>query len=189
MTKTKTVGLLALSLTCLSLGAIGDAAAQTYPNKPIHWIVAYPPGARRLITARLLRACRKKPQPAVRRRRPATYRHRAGAEGCADGYGLSSIPNDRRACETQLYSSVDILVAGFIRVPNVTDDLGPGRRCRAVLPTRRPTPAKINGDVVGVGTSIHIGRAGRDDDRLHMLHVPYRVLYADLQVGRSDHLR
>ena len=53
MTTSKTIGLLALGLTCLSFAAIGDAAAQNYPNKPVHWIVSYPAGGSTDITARL----------------------------------------------------------------------------------------------------------------------------------------
>ena len=54
MTKIKTIGLLALSLTCLSLGTIGDAGAQGYPNKPVHWIVSYPPGGGTDIISRMV---------------------------------------------------------------------------------------------------------------------------------------
>src|SRR3954463_12403909 len=56
MITTKNYGLLALSLTCLAFGANSAAAqgaAASYPNRPVHWIVSYPPGGSTDITARL----------------------------------------------------------------------------------------------------------------------------------------
>ena len=44
MTTAKTIGLVALGLTCISLGAVGDAAAQAYPNRPARIVVPFPAG-------------------------------------------------------------------------------------------------------------------------------------------------
>ena len=50
----RAIRLWAVGLLAFMLGGIGGAAALDYPVRPVHWVVAYPPGGTTDILARLV---------------------------------------------------------------------------------------------------------------------------------------
>jgi tripartite-type tricarboxylate transporter receptor subunit TctC len=185
---TKTIGLLALSLTCLSLGAIGDAVAQTYPTRPVHWIVSYPPGGSTDITARLIGQylSEKLGQQFIIENRPGGGNNigtEQALKAAPDGYTVYLV-NPANAINATLYEKLNFNfirdlapIAGFIRVPNVMEVIPsvPAKTVPEFIAYAKANPGKINLASSGVGTSIHMsGELFKMMTGTNMLHVPYR---------------
>src|SRR6266478_6521608 len=108
------------------------AWAQTYPSRPVRWIVGYPPGGSTDILARMIgqHLSERLGQPFVIENRPGAGNNlgtEAAVRAPAEGYTLLLI-NPANAINATLYDklgfnfSQDIApVAGFIRVPNVME--------------------------------------------------------------------
>jgi tripartite-type tricarboxylate transporter receptor subunit TctC len=85
-----------LCATVLTLAMAASAAAQTWPSKPIRWIVPFPPGGANDVTARSVaeRLTQTLAQPVVVENRPGaagTIGTELVAKSPADGYILVSI--------------------------------------------------------------------------------------------------
>jgi tripartite-type tricarboxylate transporter receptor subunit TctC len=188
MTKIKTIGLFALSLTCLSLGAVGDAIAQTYPNRPVHWIVSYPPGGSTDITARLFGQylSEKLGQQFIIENRPGGGNNigtEQALKAAPDGYTLFLV-NPANAINATLYEKLNFNfirdlapIAGFIRVPNVLEVIPsvPAKTVPEFIAYVKANPGKVNLASSGAGTSIHMsGELFKMMTGTNMLHVPYR---------------
>ena len=188
MTATKTANLLALSLACLSLAAIGDATAQTYPTKPVHWIVSYPAGGSTDITARLFGQylSEKLGQQFIIENRPGASNNlgtEQALKAASDGYTLFLV-NPANAINATLYEKLnfDFLrdlapIAGFIRVPNVMEvnPSVPVKTVPELIAYAKANPGKINLASSGVGTSIHMsGELFKMLTGTNMQHIPYR---------------
>ena len=188
MTATKIATLLALGLTCLSLAAIGDAAAQTYPTKPVHWIVSYPAGGSTDITARLFGQylSEKLGQQFIIENRPGASNNlgtEQALKAAPDGYTLFLV-NPANAINATLYEKLnfDFLrdlapIAGFIRVPNVMEvnPSVPVKTVPELIAYAKANPGKINLASSGVGTSIHMsGELFKMLTGTNMQHIPYR---------------
>jgi len=188
MTATKTANLLALSLACLSLAAIGDATAQTYPTKPVHWIVSYPAGGSTDITARLFGQylSEKLGQQFIVENRPGASNNlgtEQALKAAPDGYTLFLV-NPANAINATLYEKLnfDFLrdlapIAGFIRVPNVMEvnPSVPVKTVPELIAYAKANPGKINLASSGVGTSIHMsGELFKMLTGTNMQHIPYR---------------
>jgi tripartite-type tricarboxylate transporter receptor subunit TctC len=191
MTTTKTIGLLALSLSCLSLAATGAAAqnaAQNYPNRPVHWIVSYPPGGSTDITARLFGQylSEKLGQQFLVENRPGGGNNigtEQALKAAPDGYTVYLV-NPANAINATLYEKLNFNfirdlapIAGFIRVPNVMEVIPsvPAKTVPEFIAYAKANPGKINLASSGVGTSIHMsGELFKMLTGTNMLHVPYR---------------
>jgi tripartite-type tricarboxylate transporter receptor subunit TctC len=188
MTKIKTIGLLALSLTYLSLGAIGDAGAQGYPNKPVHWIVSYPPGGGTDITARIMAQwlSERLGQQFIIENKPGGGNNigtEAAIRAAPDGYTVF-LTNPANAINATLYQRLNfnfirdtVPVGGFIRVPNVMEvnPSVPAKTVAEFIAYGRANPGKINWATSGNGTSVHLsGELFKMMTGVNMTHVPYR---------------
>jgi tripartite-type tricarboxylate transporter receptor subunit TctC len=174
----------ALALLC----GLAAAHAQSWPSKPIRYIVPFPPGG---ATDILARSIADKLGPALGQ--PVIVENRAGAAGnvgtelaakaAPDGYTILMVTVAQSISET-LYAKLAynlmrdlapvILVA---RVPNVmvVHPSVPARSVKEFIDYAKANPGKVNFASSGSGTSIHMSAelfkllAGVD-----IVHIPYK---------------
>jgi len=170
------------------LSANGGAIAETYPARPIHWIVAFPPGGANDTVARVLSH-----YLSERLGKPFIVENKAGAGGnigtqaalaaAPDGYTiLFAAPHN--AINASLYKKLpfDFLkdstpIAGIARTPNVmevTQSL-PVKSVEEFIAYAKANPGKINMASAGTGTAIHLsGELFMAMTGVKLVHVPYR---------------
>ena len=182
------LGLVAVLLSGLSLMGISNAAAQNYPNKPVRWVVGYPPGGATDILARIIGAylSEKLGQQFI-------IENKAGAgnnlaveyvvNSAPDGYTVLLV-NPANGINTSLYKKLpfnfirDIApVGGLLRVPNVmtiNPDV-PAKTVAEFITYVKANPSKVNLASSGNGTSVHLsGELFMTMTGAKMTHVPYR---------------
>ena len=180
--------LAAALLMIAGLSAVPAAAQSDYPNKPIRWIVAYPPGGSTDILARLMGQwlSQRLGQPVVVENRAGGGNNigtEAAVRAPADGYTLFLV-NPANAINATLYSKLpfnfldDLApVAGIIRVPNVmtvTKNF-PATTLAEFIDYGKKNPGKINMASSGAGTSTHLsGELFKSMTGIDMKHVPYK---------------
>jgi tripartite-type tricarboxylate transporter receptor subunit TctC len=164
------------------------AMAQTYPSRPVHIIVGYPPAGPTDIVARLIAQglSERFGQQFVIENRPGAGGN-IGTEAVVrappDGYTLhlSTSPN---AMNATLYENLnfdfirDIApITSIIRAPNVMV-VSPSLPIKSVpefIAYARANPGKLNMASPGNGTSGHIsGELFKMMTGVNILHVPYR---------------
>ena len=175
----------------IGLGCLGNAAAQTFPAKPVRIIVGYGPGSgvdviTRLVTDGLSKAWG---QPVVIENRPGASGIVAMTElkkASPDGYtyiigdlgNMAINPNYYRTLpydpEKDLITVIDMMSGPFIFF--VSRD-GPFKSLKDVIAYAKANPGKASYASTGTGSPIYMGtelfklRAGID-----MLQVPYREM-------------
>jgi tripartite-type tricarboxylate transporter receptor subunit TctC len=168
--------------------ALAPANAQNYPNRPVRWVVPYPPGGATDIMARLIghRLSEKLGQQFVIENKPGAGNN-IGTEQVVnsppDGYTLH-LTNPANAINASLYAKLnfnfirDIApVAGIARVPNVmtVHPSVPARTVAEFIAYAKANPGKINMASSGNGTSVHLsGEMFKAMTGVEMQHVPYR---------------
>jgi tripartite-type tricarboxylate transporter receptor subunit TctC len=167
----------------------GMASAQSdYPNRPIKWIVSYPPGGSTDVTARLMGQWLSQ-----RLGQSVVIENRAGggnnigtdlaAKSAPDGYTLFLV-NPANAINATLYTKLPFNfledfapVAGIIRVPNVmtvTKNF-PAKTVAEFIAYAKANPGKVNMASSGSGTSVHLsGEMFKSMAGIDMKHVPYK---------------
>jgi tripartite-type tricarboxylate transporter receptor subunit TctC len=180
------IGLIAFAVTAAA--PIGSAMAQDYPNRPVKWVVGYPPGGATDIIARLIgqRLQEKLGQPFVIENKPGAGNNIATESvinATPDGYTLLLV-NPANYINTSLYQNLkfnlprDIApVASFNRVPNVmtvNKDV-PAKTVAEFIAYVKANPGKVNLASSGNGTSVHLsGEMFMAMTGAKMTHVPYR---------------
>ena len=178
-------------LTVLALGSllsVTAASAADYPNRPVRWVVPYPPGGATDIMARLIghRLSEKLGQQFVIENKPGAGNN-IGTESVvnapADGYTVLLV-NPANAINASLYAKLnfnfirDIApVAGIARVPNVmtVNPEVPAKTVAEFIAYAKANPGKINMASSGNGTSVHLsGEMFKAMTGVEMQHVPYR---------------
>ncbi len=173
--------LLAAVLTCAS------AYAQ-YPNRPIRWIVPYPPAGTTDVLARVMAQTLsdKLGQQIIIENKPG------GGNNIGVDYVVNAPPdgytwllvNPANGINTTLYKNLnfnfirDIApVAGLVRTPNVmevTPSL-PVKTVKEFIDYCKANPGKINMASSGTGTSVHMsGEMFKMMTGCEMVHVPYK---------------
>ncbi len=164
------------------------AQAQDYPNKPVRWIVPYPPAGTTDVLARIVAQwlTEKMGQPFVVENKPGAGNN-IGTEMVVkappDGYTMLLV-NPANGINATLYRNLnfnfirDIApVAGLIRTPNVmevTPSL-PVRTVKEFIDYCKANPGKINMASSGSGTSVHLsGELFKSMTGCDMVHVPYK---------------
>ena len=175
--------------------------AQSYPTRPVRFVVGFAPGGGGDIATRLMGQWL-----SDRLGQQFVVENRVGASSNlateqvvrapADGYTLIQL-NVANAINASLYKnlSFNVLrdlapVASFMRVPNVME-VSPTLPIQTVpefIAYAKANPGKLMFASSGVGTTIHMsGELFRAMAGVDMLHVPYRGLaaggYADLMTG------
>ncbi|MFC5497630.1 Bug family tripartite tricarboxylate transporter substrate binding protein [Caenimonas terrae] len=194
-----------VSVLVLLCGAVaGPALAQAdYPNRPIHWIVGYPPGGTTDLLARLMGQ-----YLSTRLGQQVVIDNRAGGgnnigtemavRAPADGYTLFLV-NPANAINATLYQKLPfnfledlVPVAGIVRVPNVmtvTKNF-PARNIAEFIAYGKANPGKINMASSGSGTSVHLsGELFKFMTGVNMKHIPYKgagPAITDLLGGQVD---
>ena len=163
-------------------------AQQDYPNKPVKWIVPYPPAGTTDVLARMVAQwlTEKMGQPFVVENRPGAGNNlgtEAVIKSPPDGYTMLLV-NPANGINATLYKNLnfnfirDIApVAGLVRTPNVmevTNSL-PVKTVKEFIDYCKANPGKINMASSGGGTSVHLsGELFKFMTGCDMVHVPYK---------------
>jgi len=178
-----------LGLVVVALGAIAPAfAAETYPSRPVRFVVPFPPGAGTDTTARLIaqRLSERLGQQFIVENKPGAGTN-LGTEvvinAAPDGYTLLLV-SPANAINPALYRRLafnfrrDIVpVAAIMRVPNVMDVTPslPVRTVAEFIAYAKAHPGRINMASSGIGTSVHLsGELFKAMAGIDIVHVPYR---------------
>ena len=168
--------------------ALPVSAQSDFPNKPIKWIVPYPPGGTTDLLARLMGTwLSQRLGQSVIIDNKAGGGNNIGTEmsikSPADGYTWHLV-NPANAINATLYPKLpfnfldDLApVAGIIRVPNVmtvTKNF-PAKNVAEFIDYARKNPGKVNMASSGAGTSVHLsGEMFKFMAGIDMKHIPYK---------------
>jgi len=165
-----------------------DALAQSYPSRPVRWIVGFAPGGGNDIVARLMGQwlSERLGQPFIVDNRPgggANIATEAVVNAAPDGYTLlmAGIPN---ATNAALYPNLkfnfmrEIMpVVGILRIPNVmvVHPAFPAKTLPEFLSFAKANPGKINMASPGTGSGGHLsGELFKLMAGVNLVHVPFR---------------
>jgi tripartite-type tricarboxylate transporter receptor subunit TctC len=164
------------------------ARAQTYPSRPVRWIVGFTPGGATDIIARLVgqMLSERLGQSFVIENRPgggSNIATEAVVRAPADGYTILLV-GPANAVNATLYEKLnynfirDIApVASISREPNVmvVNTSIPAKTVPEFIAYAKANPGKINMASSGNGTSVHVaGELFKMMTGVKMAHVPYR---------------
>jgi tripartite-type tricarboxylate transporter receptor subunit TctC len=165
------------------------ASAQTYPSRPVKFVVAYPPGGAADILARLIgqRLSERLAQPVVIENKPG-----AGtaigtdmvAKSAPDGYTILMGTVSSHAINPALNANVGYdpvrdftpisLVASLPFVLVVHPEV-PAKSVAELIALAKAQPGKLNFSSAGNGTSNHLaGELFKSMAGVDIVHVPYR---------------
>jgi len=164
------------------------ARSQSYPARPIRWVVPFPPGGATDVVARIVSQWLSE-----RLGQPVVIENRGGAGGNIgvqavvnsppDGYTMLLIPTGATINAT-LYDSLpynvlrDIApVSGLVHSPNVmvVNPALPVRSVAEFIAYTKANPGKVNMASPGTGTAVHMaGEMFKLMTGANMTHVPYR---------------
>lgn len=163
-------------------------AQSDYPNKPIRWIVPYPPGGSTDVVARLMGQwlSQRLGQQVIVENKPGGGNNigtEMSVRAAPDGYTIHLV-NPANAINASLYPKLNfnfledmVPVGGIIRVPNVmtvTKNF-PAKTVAEFIEYGKKNPDKINMASSGAGTSVHLsGELFKSMAGIQMKHVPYR---------------
>jgi tripartite-type tricarboxylate transporter receptor subunit TctC len=179
-----------LAAAAVALPAVSRSAwAQTYPARPVHIIVGFPPGGGADIDARLMGQwlSERLGQPFVIENRPGAGSNlgtEAVVRAPADGHTLLLVNLPANAVNAALYDNLnfnfirDIApVASLARTPQVME-VNPSLPVNTVpefIAYAKANPGKINMASSGIGTAQHVaGELFKTMTGVQMNHVPYR---------------
>jgi tripartite-type tricarboxylate transporter receptor subunit TctC len=182
--------------------AIGAAAADSYPSRPVRMVVPFTPAGATDVLARLVGDAlgRRLGQPVIIENRPGAGGNigaRIGAKAPPDGYTLLMAPTSIYAIAMTLYARPGYdVVRDFAPVSSVANALhvlvvNPGVRATTVkdlLALARHRPGALNVASQGIGTVSHLEAVMLQQMAgIQMVHVPYRgsaPAVLDLLAGR-----
>jgi tripartite-type tricarboxylate transporter receptor subunit TctC len=164
------------------------AHSQSYPSRPVRWVVPFPPGGATDVVARIVSQWLTE-----RLGQPIVIENRGGAGGNIgvqavvnsppDGYTMLLIPTSATINAT-LYDSLpynilrDIApVSGLVLSPDVMviNPALPVRSVAEFIAYTKANPGKVNMASPGTGTAVHMaGEMFKQMTGVDMTHVPYR---------------
>jgi tripartite-type tricarboxylate transporter receptor subunit TctC len=177
------------------------AWAQSYPIRPVRWVVGFPPGGPNDITARIMAEFlseRLHQQFAVENRPGAASNiaTESVARSRPDGYTVIELATVN-AINASLYENLNydltrdiVLVAGIGQGPAVMEvnPKVPARTVPEFIAYAKANPGKINMGSAGIGSPHHvIGELFEMMTGVNMMHVPYQGAapeLADLIAGQ-----
>jgi len=179
---------LAIGAMALPVTASRAALAQTYPNRPMRFIVGFAPGGATDIVARIMGQwlSERLGQQIIVENRPGAGSNIATREvvdSPPDGYTVLVITGSN-AVNATFYETLpfnflkDIIpVAGLVRYPLVmVENLSmPAKTVSEFISYARANPGKISMGSYGTGTTGHLaGELFKTMAHVDMVHVPYR---------------
>jgi tripartite-type tricarboxylate transporter receptor subunit TctC len=182
---------------------IAGAAAQTWPSKPIRYVVPFPPAGATDITARIMADKISRPLG-----QPVVVENRAGVAGnvgtalvaksAPDGYTILQLTVAQSISAT-LYAKLDydlerdlIPAAMVALVPNVmiVHPSVPAKSVAEFVALAKASPGKFNFASSGSGTSIHMSaEMFKMLTGVNIVHIPYKgsgPALADMIGGQVD---
>lgn len=183
--------------------AVAQNTAANYPNKPVRWIVPFPPGASNDITARLFahKMSESMGQQFVIDNRPGaggSIGAQLVADAAPDGYTLlhanpgPSVNNVvmRRKSSYQINDFAPVMFIGYSPLIIVASPkFGPSNG-RELVAYAKANPGKLTWASSGNGSSLHIGQAlFAAATGVDVVHVPYKgtaPALTDVIGGRVD---
>ena len=182
---------------------VAQNTAAAYPNKPVRWIVPFPPGASNDITARLFaqKMSVSMGQQFVIDNRPGaggSIGAQLAAEAAPDGYTLlhanpgPSVNNIimRRKSPYQISDFAPVMFIGYTPLLILANPKFVASNGRELAAYAKANPGKLTWASSGNGSSLHIGLAlfGAATG-LEFVHVPYKgtvPAITDVISGRVD---
>jgi tripartite-type tricarboxylate transporter receptor subunit TctC len=181
------VWLFPVAVACVTL-SIPEASAQTYPVKPVHMVVGYPPGGAVDFTARLFaqKLSDSLGQPVIVENRPGSSTAIATdrvAKAPADGYTLLLIPTSAAVqsalrkdlpydLERDLAPVLLLSIGPYVLVahPSV-----PANNVKELIALARAKPGTLNYGSAGLGSANHLaGALFGLMANVNIVHVPYK---------------
>ena len=174
----------------IALPGLAGAAekADTYPSRPVRWIVPYPPAGTTDILARIMSdwLTQRLNQQFVVDNRPGAGNNigtETAIRAAPDGYTVFLV-NPANAINATLYQKLSFNflrdmdpVAGLVRVPNVmeTPVSFPAKTVKEFIEHAKKNPGKVNMASSGSGTSVHLsGELFKSMTGIDMQHIPYK---------------
>ena len=188
MTRLPRIAATVLFTLIAGVTGIGSAAAQGYPNRPVKFVVPYPPGGTTDVLARIMATwlSDKLGQPFVVENKPGAGNNigtEAVVNAAPDGYTMLLV-NPAHGINASLYKKLnynfmrDIApVAGMVRTPNVmvVANNVPAKSVAEFIAYCKANPSKVNMASSGSGTSTHLsGELFKTMTGCAMQHVPYK---------------
>lgn len=177
-----------MGASLLALAAAPAGVAQSFPSKPIKWVVPYPPGAFTDAAARIIGE-----QLAPRLGQQVVIENKTGAGAIIGTETVVNAPPDghtllfvstANVINTSLYKKLpfdfrkDIVpVAGLVRMPQliVVNPNVPARTTAEFIAFCKQNPGKVNMASAGLGTGNHLaGEIFQSMTGTKLIHVPYR---------------
>lgn len=164
------------------------AWAQTYPSRPVRWLVGFAAGGDADILARLIGQwlSERFSQRFIIENRPGAASNiaiEAAVRAPADGYTLVSV-SSTNAINVTLYENLNfnlitdvVPIAGIVRAPNilVVHPSFPARTVSEFIAFTKANPGTINYASAGVGSISHMsGELFKMMTGVNIQHVPYR---------------
>jgi len=188
MMHARLVALAVLGASLFGLLSQAVAAQTNYPERPIRWIVPYPPAGTTDILARVMGGwlTQRLGAQVVIDNRPGAGNNigtELAIKSAPDGYTLFLV-NPANAINATLYTKLPFNflrdldpVAGIARVPNmmvITREL-PVKSVSEFIDYAKKNPGKVNMASSGSGTSVHLtGELFKAATGLDLLHVPFK---------------
>ena len=162
--------------------------AETWPARPVHWIISFPPGGANDIVARIIgqHLSDDLGQQFVIENRPGAGGNigmQSALSSAPDGYTIAFVgPNN--AISATLYAKLpfdfirdSVPVAGMLRLMNVmaVHPSFPAKTLPEFIAYAKANPGKVNFASAGIGTSPHMsGELLKSMAGINIVHVPYR---------------
>ena len=187
-------------LSLVSLFFCSLALGQTYPSKPIRWILGYPPGGGTEFIARNVANTMSAQlgQPIVIENRPgaaAIVGAEAAARSAPDGYTLFMADNGTFVYHLGIYKKlpydpnkdfvpVGMIVRGYMLL--LTGPNGP-KTLQELVESARKEPGKLNNASNGSGTAHHLAmELLKRRAKINIVNVPYKGTAAVMQEVMSE---
>ena len=180
---------LGLALALTAIGAVTQALADDYPNKPIRLIIGFPPGGSTDIVGRIVAmklSERLGQQVIVENRGGAggTIGADAAAKAAPDGYTLTVGTTSTHAIAAGAYSKLPYdPIANFAPISLVAitpyllvvNPQVPAATLAEFVTLAKGQPGKLNYASAGNGTATHLAMEMlKDSAKVDLLHVPYK---------------
>ena len=183
-------------------GFLGAAYAQTFPSRPVHIIVPFPPGGAADVTSRVLgeQMAKGLGQPVISENRPgagAVIGYEAGARAAGDGHTLlvtfpSFVINPSLKQGLKYDPLKDFRAVGqTISVPMVfaVNPSVPAKSLQELIALARARPGEIAYGTPGAGTTHHVvAEMFRLAANINIVHAPFQGEAPALTACAGGHL-